>query len=119
MTENGGQNNAPQESGPIADRNEQNPKRVGQLAVLVVLGWEVCKLVARRALAKVFAGSAVVSGETAAENHETAAERPETAAEHPGPAEKTGRAADRNLDPQRDTATHRLWGMLIVVSAFA
>jgi len=126
MTENGEQNNAPQESEPVADRNERNPKRIGQLIVLVVLGWELCKLVARRAVAKAFAGGAAVSGETAAEYPETAAERPkaaadcpETATEHFGSAENTGRAADRNLDPQRDTATHQQWGMLLVVCALA
>ena len=126
MTENGGQNNAPQENGPAADRSEQNPKRIGQLIVLVVLGWEMCKLVARRAAAKVFAVEAVVSGEIAAgypeptaEHSATTAEHPATTAEHPGPAEKTGRAADRNLDPQHDTATHQQWGMLLVVCASA
>jgi len=119
MTESGDQNNAPQEGGTPTDRDERNLKGIGELIVLVVLGWELCKLVARRAIAKVSAGGEAVSGETAAEYPETAAERPETAAEHPGPAEKTGRAADRNLDPQRDTATHQQWGMLLVVCASA
>src|SRR5665213_1651013 len=135
MTESGEQNNAPEERGPAADRNEGNPNRIGQLIVLVVLGWEVCKLVVQRAAAKVFAGGAVVSGETAAgypeptaehsestaehsestaEHSATTAEHSATTAEHRGPAEKTGRAADLNLDPQHDTATHQQWGMLLV-----
>lgn len=111
MTEGEGQNDAPQESVPSADRNERNPKGIGQLIVPVVLGWELCRVIARRAIAKVSAGDAPVSGDPAAGYPE--------AAEHPRPAEKPERPADRNVDPQHDTATHQQWGVLLVVCASA
>jgi ubiquinol-cytochrome c reductase iron-sulfur subunit len=43
----------------------------------------------------------------------------QTVAEHPVPEEETQRAADRNLDPKRDTAKHQQWGTLWVGFALA